>query len=252
MFLIFLKQEYARRKKANPRYSLRAFARTLGLDSSTLTRVLREERAVSLKLANRILAKLEIDSSQKSSLLLSLHASAPDPAAYDALFRSLDRKTLEALDGWEYSAILSLMEVRGFRSNPKWISKSLDLNIVKTREALRRLETAGLISKRKSQFVLAGAGTTSPSVTSPETLRKIHHEYLERAQAVLGKEFRGGGDFSGVTIAISGKKLTEARRRITEFRRSLAEYLAREPSGEMDRVYRLNIQFIPLFETGDE
>jgi transcriptional regulator with XRE-family HTH domain len=43
----FLDREYGRRKGRNPRYSLRAFARDLGCDHSTLSQWMRGKRPVS-------------------------------------------------------------------------------------------------------------------------------------------------------------------------------------------------------------
>jgi transcriptional regulator with XRE-family HTH domain len=44
-----LETEFARRKQINPRYSLRAFARSVGLDHSTISQLMRGKRAITRK-----------------------------------------------------------------------------------------------------------------------------------------------------------------------------------------------------------
>ena len=44
-----LKREYDRRRCGNPRYSLRAFARSLGIDHSTLSQIVRGRRRVTMR-----------------------------------------------------------------------------------------------------------------------------------------------------------------------------------------------------------
>src|SRR4051794_37275616 len=48
---VYLREELARRCDFNPRYSLRAFARSLGTDPGTLSRVLTCRRPLTLKSA---------------------------------------------------------------------------------------------------------------------------------------------------------------------------------------------------------
>lgn len=57
-----LKAELSRRKVKNPRYSLRAFARDLDLDSSGIHRVLLGKTGLSLKAASQIAGRLQMPS----------------------------------------------------------------------------------------------------------------------------------------------------------------------------------------------
>ena len=50
-------------------------------------------------------------------------------------------------------------------------------------------------------------------------------------------------DMSGITMAISTRKLPEARKLIMDFRRKLCAFLE---DGHKDAVYRLNVQLFPL------
>jgi hypothetical protein len=49
-----LRREFAERRRRNPHYSLRAFARDLATSHASLSQILREQRRVSLRLALRL------------------------------------------------------------------------------------------------------------------------------------------------------------------------------------------------------
>lgn len=54
-----LLKEFNKRKEANPRYSLRAFARFLDMSSATLSRVLANRQEISLAASKKIIKKLK-------------------------------------------------------------------------------------------------------------------------------------------------------------------------------------------------
>ena len=58
-----LRQEFERRQRSNPRYSLRAFARFLGTDHSTLSQILRGRRSLSPRLVRLFGKRLKLSSS---------------------------------------------------------------------------------------------------------------------------------------------------------------------------------------------
>jgi transcriptional regulator with XRE-family HTH domain len=68
-----LEAELSRRRARNPRYSLRAFAGSLGLDHSTLSQILRGERRLTLRMAERLEKRLQ------QSYIAALAALAAEP-----------------------------------------------------------------------------------------------------------------------------------------------------------------------------
>ena len=64
-----LENELKQRQLRNPKYSIRAFARDIDFDSAAVSRVLRNELALTIKSASKIAAKLNITETQKGFLL---------------------------------------------------------------------------------------------------------------------------------------------------------------------------------------
>lgn len=59
-----LQAEYLRRKTSNPRYSLRAFAKFLGMSSPTLSRILSGSQEISLTAARKAIKKLQLNEAE--------------------------------------------------------------------------------------------------------------------------------------------------------------------------------------------
>lgn len=68
-FLSFLRGSYQSRLAQNPRYSLRAFARQLGVESSYLSKLFRGERNVTSKLIEKLGPQLGLNAAQISEFL---------------------------------------------------------------------------------------------------------------------------------------------------------------------------------------
>ena len=114
-FRVFLRMELARRCARNPSYSLRAFARHLAVDHSTLSQWLRGRRALSTRTIERLGAQLRV------------------PARRLRVF--VDRC---GGDGPEF-AILDLAQAEAFRPDSRWIARELGITVDETNVALQRL-----------------------------------------------------------------------------------------------------------------
>jgi len=84
--------EFERRRQLNPRYSLRAFARVLGLHHSTLSRLLRGRRPVSAHTVGVIGARIGLSRIETASF-----AAREDVAA---VALAIDRSTFRPDSRW--------------------------------------------------------------------------------------------------------------------------------------------------------
>lgn len=140
-----LRQEFARRRAANPRYSLRAFGQFLGLEHSTLSQILRGRRAVPpaklRHLAGRLnLGPEETEAYQGASRLR-------DPAWFAAQAKRLSwlgeaAALMEVAAHWE---LLSLVGSNEWRPDMRWAAARTGHSIDVLNEASTRLLRLGLI-----------------------------------------------------------------------------------------------------------
>lgn len=240
MLLEHLRGELENRSRKNPRYSVRAFARSLRIDSSTLSALLNGKRPVTAQTAKRILEELDIDPSLKNHILLST-IKANEKRADNFLLVPND--ALELIGGWEHYAILSLLEVSGFKATATAIANRLNISTGVAISALKRLEKLEMVKRGKHCWSSAGKQLETTTDVPSFALRKANREYIEKALSSLEQHSVDERDISGITMAISTRKLPEAKRIIREFRQSLSQFLE---SGEKNEVYRLNVQLFPL------
>src|SRR5436309_2305259 len=118
-----LREELEQRCKANPRYSLRAFARDLGLSPSGLSRILREHQGLSGSSALRIARKMKMSSEETErfrNLVIAADGRSRDhrKAAQTQLaveeesrrrFQRLELDVFRAISDWYHYAILELV-----------------------------------------------------------------------------------------------------------------------------------------------
>ena len=91
-FCAFLRSELARRTSLNRRYSLRAFARSLGVDHSTLSQILRGRRTLTPATIRRLAAALRAGACDFAILELAArgHCPADSRALAEVLGVSID------------------------------------------------------------------------------------------------------------------------------------------------------------------
>ena len=86
-----LDTELRRRRARNPRYSLRAFARALGTDHGTLSRIMRRERRLTARTIRRVGARLGLTSAQLERACIAEHCAAILRVVGDPRFRADSR-----------------------------------------------------------------------------------------------------------------------------------------------------------------
>lgn len=129
-----LRHEFALRCARNPRYSLRAFARWLRVDHSTLAALIRGTRPVTPALVIRLAVRLGCDASEVERYLQGQAAVAPPP------FPSLA------------DAILGVIGRVDFRPDTRWISRMIGVSVdevVATLPDLLRTNQLAMVARRR-------------------------------------------------------------------------------------------------------
>ncbi len=244
-----LRSRFGDLKVKNPSYSLRAFARKVGINSGALSAFLNGKRRVSRKMALRISDNLGLDPQERAEVLAHFQAtflkkSSPSAKSEPLQYLQLSSDQFRLISKWYHFAILSLMRTQGFKSDSDWIAERLGITATQSKEALERLSRLGMISidsdgkirRSKSKY------RTTDDIANV-SLRQGHAENLELAKDSLLKHSVTERDFTAATMSIDPKKLPEAKEKIRKFQDELAEFLE---SGTQAEVYKICIQLFPL------
>ncbi len=241
MVIEYLVKELSQRSKKNPAYSLRSFAKSIGINSGVLSAILNKKRPLTVSTAKKIIDALNLDSKTRSKLLQSLVSAEPQET--QGSYHSLSEDLFQAVQNWEHFAILSMLESKSTALTPRAIAQRLKISQATAMETLETLKRIGLIKLEAGKLKPTHKNLSTTHDIPSQALRHAHRQHLQKAIEALEDQSVDERDFSGVTMAISKKKLPIAKKLITQFRRDLCDLLE---GGSRDEVYRLNVQLFSL------
>lgn len=244
-----IQDDLQRRQQDNPSYSLRAYARDVGMNPSSLSQVLKGKRPLPARDAETIAKRLKLNSVERTRFMESVLRTGTSldqikiVEVDDRLI--LDETHYDVIAQWEHYAALELFDLTDFRVDRASIARRLKITPERTDEVVANLIRAKFIKQHPDgHFVRIQGDFKTTEDVSMAALRESHLETLEMAMQKLevAVELR---DFSSATYAIDPDKLGEVKTIIREFRMKMGALLA---SGEKKEIYQLGIQFFPLTE----
>jgi uncharacterized protein (TIGR02147 family) len=198
-FINFLKNEYRQRAEKNPRFSLRAFAKNIGIPHSVLFAILSKKANPSLEKIFEIAAKLRLkDDERKRFILLYQRDNSTSPEMkryFDKELRQLSKlktkktlelRQLEALSEW-YDLVMAQM-CSGAGTTAEEISKRLQISLSQVKSSLDKLLKSGLVTSDGSIYKKSEKSFYFESHEANQILRRIHRTALESAIESLEKQ----------------------------------------------------------------
>ncbi len=250
-----LNHELKKRVQKNPAYSLRAFAKFLGVSPAYLSQVFSQKRILSdsrakdfakrlkwpTKKRKLFLALIQYEKSQDSQFKQDFLEQIEDLSELDFIELQEDQFQLIA-EGYHYG-IIELTNLRSFRSVPQWIAERLGISLAQAESGVQRLLRLGLLKREHGTLRKSAPNFKIDGVPS-EAIRAFHKEKMQLADEALENQKLADRDFSGVTLAISRKDVAQVR----ELSRNFLEKLMRlsDKTKSPDAVYHLSTQFFRL------
>jgi len=240
-------EKFQELKLRNPRFSLRAFSIKLGIGAGPVSQILAGKRRVSAKLAAKICDRLLLDPQERSEVLAPF--SAVEPTAKVGIetgkYLRLSQAQFLVISKWQHFAILSLIKIRGFRNQPKWLARRLGLSEREATAARDRLIEMKILRSDENGKLrrLDNPIRTADDITDL-TVRAAHFETLELAKTALAELPVERRDFTTLTLPMNPEKLGKAKELIREFQDKFDALM--ETTDEGSEVYRLSMELFPL------
>ena len=244
-----IKQEFQTRALKNTSYSLRAYARDLGLTSGNLSDVLNKKIGLSLTKANQVALKLNFSPEDQKLFLKLVEISLSNDKTknelqilnYDSSYITLADDYYRVLTEWYYFALVELVRVVDFQNDDEWIAKRLGILESEVRPVIERLLRVELLKETSGELLQTYDYFVSPSGTPSDTARKFHKQILTRAALAIDHQAIEDRNFTSGFLRVRKSDLPNIANRIKEFRREMAVEIE---SGEgHDSVYAFSIQF---------
>jgi len=241
---LILQDTLCQRIKQNPRYSMRAFARSLGMSHTVMSLVLSGKRPLSKKAASKVAEALPISKSERQPFLDWAASKASQEELAELRMQQISLDTFSLLSDWYHYAILSLLEVSHVSFEEISISKRLGITKIQAKDAMERLKRLGLVEKKGGRWRQCGGPLMVENTISTAATRRFHKTLLLKAIESLENDPMELRDFSSTTLAMDPADVGFALQKIRRFRRSLSREL--EGRGKPKAVYNLMVQLFPL------
>lgn len=235
-----LNQKFKEMKQKNDSFSLRAFAKKLGVGHATLSNYLIGKRSISAKLAVKIIHALELDLKDQDVLLALFQK---DEAGNQ--YVEIDKLKIKAVTEWYYSAISSLSETMDFHSDPGWIAERLGISRKTAETAIEDLITLKILMRKDDGSIVPQSDDyilRSNEITE-NILRKLWQQHLDKSKEKLASEELSKMSIVSGVLPMSPESIPEAKKMIVKFLDNLTKFLG---VGDKSEVYLASIQLVPL------
>lgn len=239
---VYLNEELKKRKNKNSGYSLRAFAKMLGVSSSFLSKVLNSKKGISSETLYKFSSRLNMHPRQFELFAESL---TQDQAVVPEI-RNLELDQFKFITDWYHFAIIEMATIKNCIMSSDNISKKLNISIELAQAAIDRLQRLEIIHLDQDQKVINDIQNFSTSHISTISSAQTEHErqILHKSIEALDLYSTDDRSQSSITMAIPKNKMKIAKKMIKDFRR---EFMAKMQSGKnREKVYQLSVSFFPL------
>lgn len=248
-YIVKLKECLSLRQRENPQYSLRAYARDLGVHPGTLVKVIKGERPLPVKVSQEVLNKLKLGPKDRTLFMESLLRKKTniDNIKIDPLDTRfmVDESNYKVITEWEHFAVTDLFDIPDFKATTEDVAKRFAIPLNRAEVVVENLITSGLIKKDETGKLIRihDDVKTSEDVRS-QALREAHKETMRMGINKIDEIEVELRDFSSMAVAVDLDQLLEAKTIIREFRQKMSALL-RNGANKTD-VFQLAIQFYPL------
>lgn len=255
----FLRDILMEKQKKNPQFSMRSFAKTLGLDSSFISMVLRGKRDLSFETAALMSEKMNLNENEAKMFDLLLRIEKSNTATQRARLleelevlepstkgkRDLAVDQFRVIADWYHLPLQLLIELDGFKWSDENAAKALGITVHEVRDALERLAALELIDMTDDKKPKKAEGRLM--VESPfknEALRKYHTQMLQKTIGALETQTPDRRFTGTMNLAFDESQLKEAHVVMKEALTKLAS-IADQPK-KSKKLFHANLNLIEL------
>ena len=258
----YLKDWYAARKAADPRFSHRAFVRRTGQRSPSFLKDLIEgRRNLTASALTGFCRAMKLSAAEEAFFIALVHldqAANPDEKNHAWQRISATRRFREAhrvegagmkiISNWYYSAVRELTYRPDFVAEPAWIARQLRprITIAQARAALSLLLEVGLLVQHDHGRVESrDVSLVTPHQVAGLAAHNYHLGMLDRAREAITNFRPHERHFCSVTVAVPQRLLPEIRRELDAVQERLLD-LCNASDEDADQVIQLGLYCFPL------
>lgn len=253
----YLQDALAQRCAKNPNYSMRAFAKQVGISPSHLSRVMNGKKDISPIAALRIANHLKLKPADMENFLDLVgwetsegHTKELIAGRLEARSKELKRKTLRLeafrlIADWYHLPLLELAGARGFKSDSRWIAAKLGISVAEAKSAVNLLVSLKLLAQdEKGKLTrVDGASVETPDDITSVAVRKHHEQMSLKAASAVHEQDTHEREFQSLQFPFDEKKIKRLKEMVREFSQKIEKEFK---SSQATEIYQMNLQFFRL------
>lgn len=249
-----LRKKFLEFQVRNKHFSIRALAKKLEMQPGATNEILKGQRRVSRKIAEKIADKLLLDPTDRNELLKDFPHKMkrkskfnPDRNGRELEAIKLSSEAYSSVSEWLHFAILSLMKTPEFNAEPAWIAKRFGVAEIEVEKALGRMINIKLIEKdEKGDLQRNSSKVNTTDDVYNLSLQKAHLEDMEIAKKKITSLPVEARDFSFLIFNGNPKNLPRAKEILRKAQDDLEEIMDQNDATE---VYKICTYLYPLTVT---
>ncbi len=239
-FTEYLTHEFDRRKRSNPRYSTRAYARDLEIEPSLLWKFLKGRRKLTPEMTARLGAKLKVPPLKVEEFVAETSADIRRDKIPHALTDLVAREL-----NWRHYLMLEALRIpSGGAKSVDELSEMTGIEIEEARAVLSDIVQRGLAREREDGSWETIEGNVVIDSTRKPNAKDDYAWMFQRALSALSDppDIRTVG---AITVSADAERVLAAKEMIRKFAGELVEFLNASPKPP-DGIYEFCFHLFPL------
>lgn len=234
-----LRKEYFNKLDHNPAYSIRAFARDIGVGKTTLHEILNNDKKLNQLTCERVLEYLEYPEDLKD-LVLNYNLRPES----DENYKELTDEEFKTIATCEHYGVLSLARTGLCEFNKNSLAERLDISVDDLEEIVDDLKELDLIAIKENYLHRTPRPLTTSYDIKSSTIRGYHKNNLDKIKGALDGVEVDLRDIASSTFLMEPAKIKVLKRELKSLRRKLVSDFENE--GKESEVFLLNFSLIPI------
>jgi len=264
----YLKDAWAEKKKKNPSFSMRSWAKNLGFSNNTvLSLILNGKRPVPARHIPQFIESLDLSKAEGlylETLIAFKNAKSAKEKSYFAdrmnelnngqPFKMFEIESFKFLSNPLHALIIEMTALKNFKPDPKWIVPKLRIKatLSEVSEAIKRCQALGFIKKTPQGTWEKSQAHISNRVDVVDSGSQEYHKNVSLLAAQeVSKQTIQNREFNGYALNFNVKDLPRAKKSIRKF---IADFIEEyeSPTKKGEETYQFNVQLFALTQNLSE
>lgn len=238
-----LKIVFLEKKTRNKNFSMRAFARDIGIPPGRLSEIMSGKRNLTLTLAQKFSAALSLNAEDKKAFynLVKSQSRLRKQTLLERQF--IPPQDFEKICHWKYYALICLVQNTSDEATAPNLAVKMGIEEKEIQHMLNTFERMHLMSRHGDHYLAPKMSTTTTQDVLSEAIRKFQKEMLQFHSSQIDHIPMELREIQTMILPLPKAKLKKAKLSIRKF---LNDFEGKYGTPNTSDIYSLSIQLSPV------